>query len=90
MTYLGYSNRAPDVRADLNQAIRLPSPKDVPNLDMQVVNYHRPMVGTFHAKFMVVDRKIGVVSSNNIQASDPTELFDGPADDPSRTMITWR
>jgi phosphatidylserine/phosphatidylglycerophosphate/cardiolipin synthase-like enzyme len=47
--------------------IMLPSPEEAPNLDMQVVNFHRPTFGTFHSKFMVVDRKFGIVSSNNIQ-----------------------
>ena len=30
-------------------------------------NYHRPIMGTFHAKYMVIDRRIACVSSNNIQ-----------------------
>lgn len=29
-------------------------------------NYHRPVMGTFHAKFMVVDRRIAVINSNNV------------------------
>ena len=41
---------------------------------MQVLNYHRPMLGTFHSKFMVVDRKIGIVSSNNIQDNSNMEM----------------
>jgi phosphatidylserine/phosphatidylglycerophosphate/cardiolipin synthase-like enzyme len=51
------------------KAINLPRPEEIPNLDLQVVNYHRPMLGTFHAKFMIADRKIGLVQSNNIQVS---------------------
>ena len=47
--------------------IRLPGPDEIPNIDIEVVNYHRPPLGTFHSKFMVVDRKFAVVSSNNIQ-----------------------
>ena len=30
-------------------------------------NYHRPIVGTFHAKYMVIDRRVACISSNNIQ-----------------------
>lgn len=45
----------------------IPPPEEIPNIDLQVINYHRPTFGTFHAKFMVVDRKYGVLSSNNIQ-----------------------
>lgn len=54
--------------------IRLPSVQEAPHLDMQVLNYHRPMLGTFHSKFMVVDRKIGIVSSNNIQDNSNMEM----------------
>jgi hypothetical protein len=32
------------------------------------------MLGTFHSKFMVVDRKIGIVSSNNIQDNSNMEM----------------
>ena len=48
---------------------KVPSPEEIPNIDLQVINFHRPTFGTFHSKFMVVDRKFGVVSSNNIQVS---------------------
>lgn len=48
-------------------AVALPSEEEVPHLHMQVVNYHRPMLGTFHSKYMVVDRRFAVVQSNNIQ-----------------------
>lgn len=51
----------------LAKAVNLPRPEDIPNLDMQVVNYHKPMLGTFHSKFMIVDRKFGMLQSNNIQ-----------------------
>lgn len=52
-----------------SDVIKLPKPEDIPNLDLEIVNYHRPMLGTFHAKFMVVDRRIALVQSNNIQVS---------------------
>lgn len=45
----------------------LPHPDEVPNLSLQVVNFHRPLLGTFHQKAMVVDRKIALLNSNNIQ-----------------------
>ena len=47
--------------------IKLPKRAEVLNLDLRVVNFHRPLIGTFHAKFLVVDRKIGITQSNNIQ-----------------------
>ena len=49
------------------KAVQLPPASELPHIDMQVVNYHRPVFGTFHSKFMVVDRKIAILSSNNIQ-----------------------
>lgn len=30
-------------------------------------NFHRVLLGTFHAKFLVVDRKVALLNSNNIQ-----------------------
>jgi len=47
--------------------VRLPGPHEIPHVDLQVVNYHRPLFGTFHSKYMVVDRRIAIISSNNIQ-----------------------
>jgi phosphatidylserine/phosphatidylglycerophosphate/cardiolipin synthase-like enzyme len=48
----------------------LPSPAEIPNIDLEVINFHRPTFGTFHSKFMVVDRKFGCISSNNIQVGN--------------------
>lgn len=56
-------------------AVKLPAPEDIPNIDMEVQNYHRPMLGTFHSKFMVVDRKMAIVQSNNIQDNDNLEMM---------------
>ncbi|GAA5893943.1 uncharacterized protein JCM6883_003679 [Sporobolomyces salmoneus] len=53
----------------------LPDPKEVQNLSLQVVNFHRPLVGTFHQKAMVVDRKIAVLNSNNIQDRPNLEMM---------------
>ena len=47
--------------------VKLPAPDEIPGVDMQVQNYHVPPVGTFHAKYMVVDRKVALLNSNNIQ-----------------------
>lgn len=74
--------------------VRLPSKEEAPHLDLQVVNYHRPMLGTFHSKFMVVDRKIGIVSSNNIQDNDNVEMMchlEGPIVDSlyDTLLISW-
>ncbi len=47
----------------------------MPNVDLDVVNFHRPPLGTFHSKFMIVDRQIATVSSNNIQDNDNLEMM---------------
>ncbi|RMD40136.1 hypothetical protein DV735_g4993, partial [Chaetothyriales sp. CBS 134920] len=80
--------------ADPKGKIRLPHPDEVPNLDLEVVNYHRPLLGTFHAKFMVIDRKIAVLQSNNIQDNDNLEMmcqFEGDIVDSiyDTALISW-
>lgn len=70
-----YSAKVFDNHLDVSESERtapgigLPSANEIPNIDIEVINYHRPVLGTFHAKFMVVDRKIAIVCSNNIQVS---------------------
>jgi hypothetical protein len=66
---------SPEEYADPNGKIQLPHPNTIPHIDLEVQNYHRPLLGTFHAKFMVVDRRIAVVQSNNIQDNDNLELM---------------
>ncbi|KAJ4485871.1 IQ calmodulin-binding motif protein [Lentinula aciculospora] len=64
--------------------VNLPSPEEIPNISMQVVNYHVPLVGTFHSKFMVVDRQVALLMSNNIQDNDNLEMcirLEGPVVD---------
>jgi hypothetical protein len=61
---------------------------------MQVMNFHRPMLGTFHCKYMVVDRKYAVLQSNNIQDNDNVEMMihlEGPIVDSMYDMalISW-
>ena len=51
-------------------AIQLPTRAEVPWLDMEVVNFHRPFLGTFHPKFLVVDGRTALMQSNNIQVWD--------------------
>ncbi|KAK1973520.1 hypothetical protein LZ30DRAFT_610530 [Colletotrichum cereale] len=76
------------------KAVGLPSKQEIPNVDLQVMNYHDPMLGTFHSKFMVVDRKIGLVQSNNIQDNDNLEMMvhvEGPIVDSlyDMALLTW-
>ncbi|KAL7424757.1 hypothetical protein Q5752_000441 [Cryptotrichosporon argae] len=61
--------------------VKLPAPEEIPGLHLQVQNYHVPPVGTFHSKFMVVDRKIAILNSNNIQDRVNVEMmvhYEGP------------
>lgn len=49
------------------EKVALPLPDEIPGIDLEVQNYHFPPVGTFHAKYMIVDRAIALLNSNNIQ-----------------------
>ncbi|KAK0643811.1 hypothetical protein B0T16DRAFT_392277 [Cercophora newfieldiana] len=74
--------------------VKLPAPSEIPNIGLQVMNFHTPLVGTFHAKYMVVDRKIGILQSNNIQDNDNLEMMvhlEGPIVDSlyDMALISW-
>lgn len=74
--------------------VNIPKPEDIPNIDLQVMNYHHPLLGTFHAKYMVVDRKIAILQSNNIQDNENLEMMvhmEGPIVDSMYDMalISW-
>jgi phosphatidylserine/phosphatidylglycerophosphate/cardiolipin synthase-like enzyme len=78
----------------LGKAVALPAPEDIPNIDLQVVNYHKPPLGTFHCKYMIVDRKYAVLQSNNIQDNDNMEMMthlEGPIVDSlyDMALISW-
>lgn len=42
---------SPEDYADPEGKIRIPQPSDLPNVDLEVMNYHQPIFGTFHAKY---------------------------------------
>ncbi|KAK6852741.1 hypothetical protein PG995_011292 [Apiospora arundinis] len=76
------------------KAVGLPSQDEVPNIDLQAMNYHDPLLGTFHAKYMVVDRKVAVLQSNNIQDNDNLEMMvqvEGPVVDSlyDMALLSW-
>ncbi|KAF8854218.1 hypothetical protein BDZ45DRAFT_47337 [Acephala macrosclerotiorum] len=78
----------------LGKAVALPTKEEIPNLDLQVINYHKPMLGTFHCKYMIVDRKYAVLQSNNIQDNDNMEMMthlEGPIVDSlyDMALISW-
>lgn len=77
-----------------SEAVGLPHPDEIPNVDLAVVNFHKPPLGTFHSKFMVVDRQIATISSNNIQDNDNVEMMshiEGPIVDSvwDTFIISW-
>ncbi|KAK0545576.1 hypothetical protein OC846_004897 [Tilletia horrida] len=45
----------------------LPAQDEIPYLSVEILNYHRPLMGTFHAKLLIVDRQVALLNSNNIQ-----------------------
>ncbi|KAF2162387.1 hypothetical protein M409DRAFT_69265 [Zasmidium cellare ATCC 36951] len=74
--------------------VGLPPPEEMPNIDLSIVNFHRPPLGTFHSKFMIVDRQIATVSSNNIQDNDNLEMMthlEGPIVDSlwETFIVSW-
>ncbi|PSK55255.1 hypothetical protein B9Z65_2644 [Elsinoe australis] len=74
--------------------VALPPNSEIPNIDIEVKNFHRPVLGTFHAKFMVVDRQVAIVQSNNIQDNDNLEMMthlEGPIVDSvyDMALLTW-
>ncbi|PGH32106.1 hypothetical protein GX50_05122 [[Emmonsia] crescens] len=82
----------PKAAIDIN--VKIPPPEHIPNLELEVMNYHEPIMGTFHSKFMVVDRRVVLLQSNNIQDNDNLEMMvrmEGPIVDSFYDMaiILW-
>jgi hypothetical protein len=53
----------------------IPLPHEIPNLSLEVNNYHRMIMGTFHSKFLIIDRQIALLNSNNIQDRPNLEMM---------------
>jgi phosphatidylserine/phosphatidylglycerophosphate/cardiolipin synthase-like enzyme len=76
------------------KTIQLPAPEEIPNLDFEVVSFHKLVLGTLHAKFCIVDRKMAAVMSNNMEDNDNVEMMthvEGPIVDSiyDTALITW-
>ncbi|KAH8647269.1 hypothetical protein BX600DRAFT_476429 [Xylariales sp. PMI_506] len=76
------------------EKVKLPHPSEVPNLDMEVSSLHVPPLGTLHSKFMVVDRQIALVESNNMENNSNMEMMthlEGPIVDSLYDcfLMTW-
>ncbi|AEO60930.1 hypothetical protein MYCTH_2310682 [Thermothelomyces thermophilus ATCC 42464] len=81
-------------REATSQNVNLPHPDEIPNIDMEIMNFHTPLMGTFHAKYMLVDRRIALLQSNNIQDNDNLEMMvrlEGPIVDSlyDMVLISW-
>ncbi|WWC89702.1 uncharacterized protein L201_004627 [Kwoniella dendrophila CBS 6074] len=64
-----------DVKTYTGDKVKLPAPDQIPGCLLEVQNYHQPPVGTFHAKYMVVDRRIAILNSNNMQDRVNVEMM---------------
>lgn len=74
--------------------IGLPAEDEIPGVALEVINYHRPLVGTFHAKYLVVDRRVACLNSNNVQDRPNVEMMvqlEGPVVDSiyDMALLTW-
>ncbi|KAK6542000.1 hypothetical protein TWF694_007772 [Orbilia ellipsospora] len=74
--------------------VKIPRQDEVKGITLQVVNFHVPPVGTYHAKWMVVDGRVAVLNSNNIQDVANLEMmvhYEGPIVDSfyDSAMISW-
>ncbi|KAJ5582991.1 hypothetical protein N7535_001611 [Penicillium sp. DV-2018c] len=74
--------------------VKLPAASEIPNVDLQVLNFHRPLLGTFHAKFTVIDRRMALIQSSNIQDNDNLEMLshiEGPIVDSfyDAALLSW-
>lgn len=70
-------HQSSSVKEYTGSKIKLPGPEQLPGISLQVQNYHVPLVGTFHAKYMIVDRHMAIVCSNNIQDRVNVEMMVG-------------
>lgn len=74
--------------------IGLPAEDEIPGVALEVINYHRPLIGTFHAKYLIVDRRVACLNSNNVQDRPNVEMMvqlEGPVVDSiyDMALITW-
>jgi hypothetical protein len=74
--------------------IGLPEEDEIPGVALEVINYHRPLVGTFHAKYLVVDRRVACLNSNNVQIRPNVEMMvqlEGPVVDSiyDMALLSW-
>ena len=74
--------------------IGLPTEDEIPGVSLEVINYHRPLLGTFHAKYLIVDRRVACLNSNNVQDRPNVEMMvqlEGPVVDGiyDMALLSW-
>jgi phosphatidylserine/phosphatidylglycerophosphate/cardiolipin synthase-like enzyme len=74
--------------------IGLPTEDEIPGVALEVINYHRPLLGTFHAKYLIVDRRVACLNSNNVQDRPNVEMMvqlEGPVVDGiyDMALLSW-
>jgi len=74
--------------------IGLPAQDEIPSIALEVINYHRALLGTFHAKYLVVDRRVACLNSNNVQDRPNIEMMiqlEGPVVESfyDMALISW-
>ncbi|KAI0289144.1 hypothetical protein BC826DRAFT_914911 [Russula brevipes] len=74
--------------------IGLPTEEEIPGVALEVINYHRPLLGTFHAKYLVADRRVACLNSNNVQDRPNVEMMvqlEGPIVDSiyDMALLCW-
>jgi phosphatidylserine/phosphatidylglycerophosphate/cardiolipin synthase-like enzyme len=77
------------------EKLGLPQIEEIPNIDLEIVNYHKSPLGTFHGKFLIVDRTVALVNSNNVNMRSNMELmchFEGDVVNSlyDTFLISWR
>ncbi|KAJ5759617.1 hypothetical protein N7520_006773 [Penicillium odoratum] len=83
-----------DDKQRTSEKVNLPAPHEIPNVDLKVINFHRPVFGTFHSKFTVIDRRMCLLQSSNIQDNDNLEMLshiEGPIVDSfyDAALLSW-
>lgn len=61
-----FRSRTP-VPASIWKQNGLPTSEELSYIELEVLNYHQPIMGTFHAKLLLVDRSLALLNSINIQ-----------------------
>lgn len=65
----------PIISSDKWERYNLPAPEELPSISLEVNTNYRLIMGLFHTKFLVVDRKSALLNSNNIYDRPNLEMM---------------